>query len=215
MSTGTLDGVSISTQTTTEGEPLIAGLSTTSNIKNCSFTSGDEGHAMEVTSTGSMNSDLNTFADYWQPTISGSNNGWEFHTQDGVDAGTEVITTNAAHGFTTGDAVYYNDEGGSDTIGLLDGYKYYVNVASTTTFTVHDTRAAAVAGSSDIDLNQGGTGETHAMYSGNAVIYNNSGGAVTINVLNDGDGPSIRNGNKNINSYVPEYFRNRHRRCAY
>jgi hypothetical protein len=194
LSTGTVTGVTILDQTTSEGDALFTQLTTLNGIVECEFTSGDEGHAMEIISTGSTNSDANLFTDYWQPTISGSDNGWEFHTQDGVDAGTEVITTNAAHGFTTGDAVYYNDEGGSDSIGLIDGYKYYVNVASTTTFTVHYTRAAAVAGSSDIDLNQGGTGETHAMYSGNAVVFNDSGGAVTINVLNGGDGPSVRNG---------------------
>jgi hypothetical protein len=110
-----------------------------------------------------------------------------------VDAGTEVITTDANHGFTTGDAVYYNNEGGTDTIGITNGNKYYVNVASATTVTVHETKAAAVAGSSDINLTDGATGETHSLYSSKAAVFNDSGGSITITV-SGGDNPSYRNG---------------------
>lgn len=193
-STATITGAIVSDATLEEGVALFTPLSTLSNITECSFASDGYGHAFELTSTGSTDSNANTYTDYWVPTISGDAYGWEFHTIDGVDASTDIITTDAAHGFSTGDAVYYNDESGTDDINLDDGYKYYVNVTGTTTFSVHATRAAAVAGSSKIDLSDGSSGETHAMYSSNATLYNNSGGHVTINVLNDGDSPSVRNG---------------------
>jgi hypothetical protein len=191
-STATLSEVSISAATLEEGVALLDPLATFSNVANCAFVSSGNGHVARITSTGSTDSDLNTFTGFWAPTISGSNNGWEFHTQTGINL--NIITTNAAHGFTTGDAVFYNNEGGTDDINLVDQEKYYVNVASTTTFTVHLTRAAAVGGTSTVVLADGSTGETHAMYSGNATIFNDSADTLTVNVLNDGDTPSIRNG---------------------
>jgi hypothetical protein len=196
-STAALTSVLISDMTLGEGDALFTPLASMNGITYCSFDGGgdrDGGHAMEITATGSTNSVGNLFENYWQPTVSGSDKGWNFHTQDGVDASTEVITTNAAHGFTTGDAVFYNNEGGTDTIGVTHGNKYYVNVASTTTFTLHLTRAEAIAGTPDINLTDGATGETHSFYSAKATVFNDTGGAVTINVSGGGDSPSFRNG---------------------
>lgn len=198
-STATLNEVAFSSATLEEGYGLFAPLSTFSNISECSFLSSGDGHVAEITSTGSIDSDLNTFTNYWAPTISGDAYGWSFHTNDGISS--SIITTNAAHDLTTGDAVFYNNEGGSVDVNLTDGYKYYVDVASTTTFTLHLTKAAAVAGSSIIALSASGT-EIHSIYSGNAVLYNNSGGHVTVNVLNDGDTPSVRNGTGSTSSVI-------------
>jgi len=43
-----------------------------------------------------------------------------FHTTTGVNAGTELITTDAAHGFSAGDVVIYSKEGGSAATGPTD-----------------------------------------------------------------------------------------------
>lgn len=193
-STAALDGVVISAATLEEGTALFTPLASMNGIVRCNFTYNERGHAIEITSTGDTDSDANEFNGYWQPTISGSNYGWQFHTITGVDATNEIITTNEAHGFSTGNAVYYNKHGGTDSIGLTNLAKYYVSVLSTTTFKLHVTKAAAVAGSSVIGLTDGATGETHAIYGAHAAVYNNSAGDVTINVLNLGDTPSVRNG---------------------
>lgn len=188
LSTGSMDGVTVKTPTTAEGVALLTGLSTIANIDNCTFEGNGSSHAVEITSTGSTSSAGNTFDDsYWSP----SPDGWNFDTITGIDS--NIITTDAAHGFVDGDAAYYNNEGGSDTIGLTHGNKYYVNAPTTTTLTVHATKAAAVAGSSAITLSDGSTGETHSLYGAHAVVYNNSGGSVTITVTS-GDVPSFRNG---------------------
>lgn len=194
-STATITNVLISGATLGEGVALFDPLAGLDDITYCTFDGGgthDGGHAVEITSTGSTDSTGNLFNNYWEPTVSGSNLGWNFHTQTGVDS--NIVTTNAAHGFTTGDAVFYNTEGGTDSINLTNGNKYYVDVASTTTFTVHLTRSAAVAGSSIITLADGSGGETHSFYSSKAAVFNDTGGSVTINALDGGDVPSYRNG---------------------
>jgi hypothetical protein len=188
-STASLDGVSINCDTLEEGDALFDPLTTMTNIKNCTITAGDEGHFARLTSSGGTSTN-NTFTDFWAPAA----NGWKFHTITGIDdTSNEEITFDGNHGFTTGDAVYYNNEGGSDTIGLTNGNKYYVNVVDTDTVSVHLTKAAAVAGSSKINLTDGSSGETHSLYSSKAAIFNDSGGALTITV-DGGSNPSYRNG---------------------
>lgn len=184
---GTLTDINISGQTTSEGVGLI-NTSDLDLISGCDFEAGSEGHAIRMTAATTEGWN-NTHGGYWAP----ANNGWKFHTITGVDAATEIITTNANHGFTSGEAVYYNDEGGTDTIGLTDGSKYYVNVLSATTLSVHRTRAAALADSSRINLSDGSTGETHSLYSGRAVLFNDTAsGTLTVNVTG-GNAPSVRN----------------------
>lgn len=189
---GTLLRCSFTGQTTEPGEALVQ-TNTVNNIDDCTFTlaAGETGHAIEVDTTGSLTLDGNTLTGYWSSPD--NENGATFDTITGVDAGTEVITTNGNHGFATGDEVYYNDNGGTDTIGLTDGNRYYVNVASATTFTVHRSKATAVAGTPDINLSDGSTGETHTFYSGKAAIVNTSGGGVTLTVGGGGTAPSVRN----------------------
>ncbi len=68
-----------------------------------------------------------------------------------------------------------------------------MNVVDVDTVTVHLTRSAAIAGSSAINLTTSGS-ETQSLYSSKAAIFNDSGGAITINVGGGGSTPSIRNG---------------------
>jgi hypothetical protein len=65
-----------------------------------------------------------------------------FDTGD-VDTGTDVITI-TSHGYTTGDAVYYNSQFGSVVGGLTNGTTYYVRVLSSSTLSLYDTFAHAV-----------------------------------------------------------------------
>ena len=84
-----------------------------------------------------------------------------FHTQTGIDDITEVITTDAAHGFLTGDQVTHSGGTDSPAIGLADGDVVFVNVIDTTNVSVHLTEADAIADTNRIDLTDGATGYTH------------------------------------------------------
>ena len=164
---------------------LLSPLTTTANTTECTFTAAGEGHAMRITvaSTFAWNNNL---SGYWAP----ADNGWNFSTAQAFTS--EQINTDANHGFATGDAVYYNDEGGVAGIGLTDGNKYYVNVVDVDTVTVHLTRSAAVAGSSAVNLTTSGS-ETHSLYSSKAAVFNDTAaGTLTLNVT-DGNAPSYRN----------------------
>lgn len=165
-------------------------------ITSCEFTFNDDGygeHAIEITVAGEYSFTDNIFNNYWSHG-GDAGLGAEFDTTDGVgvDSSTEVITTNATHGLSTGDTIYYADNNGSDNIGLTDGTAYYANVLSTTTFSVHTTREDAFTDTSRVNLNNTGTGETHTFYSTKAAILNTSGGLVTINVTG-GSTPYVRN----------------------
>lgn len=143
------------------------------------------GHAIRLSSTGTVSFSGNIFTNYGPAARS-------FNTGTGVDSGTDIVTTDAAHGYTDGDPIYYQDQGGSQNMGLTDGTLYYVNSQTSTTLTFHTTSANAIADTSRVNLTSTGT-ETHYIYSAGAAIYNNSGGAVTINITNAGSTPSIRN----------------------
>jgi hypothetical protein len=181
---GTLTDSNISGQSTEEGE----GLTVTDDldlITGCSFTAEQYGHAIEMMAATSENWD-NSLSGYWVP----ADTGWNFSTAQAFTS--ENLNTDAAHGFTAGDAVYYNKEGGTAAIGLTDDTKYYVDVIDTDTVTVHLTRASAIASTAAINLTTNGS-ETHSLYSANAAVYNStSSGTLTIGVT-AGDPPSFRN----------------------
>lgn len=80
----------------------------------------------------------------------------------GINATTEVITTDTVHGFNTGDGVYYGTDGGVATIGLTNGNLYYINVLSAYTLSLHLTRQNAIDDASRVDLTVSGA-ETHAL----------------------------------------------------
>lgn len=147
--------------------------------------SSTSGHAIRISSTGTATFVGNTFTSYGPVTRS-------FNTGTGVDSGTDIVTTDSAHGYTDGDPVYYQDQGGSQNMGLTDGTLYYVNAQTSTTLSFHTSSANAIADTSRVNLTSTGT-ETHYIYSAAAAIYNNSGGAVTINITGGGGTPSIRN----------------------
>lgn len=68
----------------------------------------------------------------------------EFNTDGtGVNSATEVITTEAVHGFETGDGVYYSNLGGVVNVGLTDGDLYYVRSLSAFTLSLYDTKVNA------------------------------------------------------------------------
>jgi len=208
-STSTLTGITFSGMTTEEGEAFItpATPAQLENITDCVFISNGISHAIELTSADATErTSDNTYTGYWNPTEFG----WNFHTQTGVEPTGDIITTDAAHGFADGEAVYYNNEGGTDDIGTgtdpVNASKYYIGLLSPTTFTIHLTKAAALAASSIIPLQDGSGGETHSFYSANATVFNDSGGAITINVTTGTSSPSARNGTSastTVNASVP------------
>ena len=72
-----------------------------------------------------------------------------------INASTDVITTSAAHGLTTGDPIQFTMDGTDASVGMtnIDAHTiYFANVASGTTITVHETHAAAIAGTGKVDI---------------------------------------------------------------
>jgi len=106
----------------------------------------------------------------------------------------EEITI-ASHGYVTGDAVIYDNGGGTLVIGLTQLQTYYVERVSGSVITLHDTYAFAVAGSTAtrVDLTATGTSALNVFHNRLIVgIFNN--GASTSEQINgndtsgDGDG---------------------------
>jgi len=161
------------------------------DISESAFVAGS-GHGIEITTAGTYSFDANTFTGFG-PSIQ------TFHTTTDVDAGTDVVTTDTAHGYVNGDPITYQKMGGSAAVGLTDGTTYFVRAVSTTTLAFYTTAANAIADTSRIALTSTGS-DTHHIYSPTAAVYNNSGGAITINVTGGGDTPSIRNANAAANT---------------
>ena len=159
-------------------------------IKNCTFTTtndGDIGHSIQINTAGTYAFDGNIFT-------GGGPAAFGFHTQTDVDPSAETVTK-STHGYSDGDAIYYQDQGGSDTIGLTDGSLYYVNAVTADTLSFYDTKVNAIAGGSTgrANLSDGAAGQTHYIYSAKADVYNSTGsGTVTLNITGT-DIPTIRN----------------------
>jgi hypothetical protein len=186
---GVITGCAVSDFLLAEGEAAVLTSDLENDIINTAFVRtagvGQLGHAVEIDTAGTYAHTGNTYTGYGPDKAS-------FHSQTGVDDVGEVITTDAAHGFVDGDAVYYGDEGGTPIGGLTDGNRYYVNSITATTLSLHVTRADAVADANRVNLTDGAVAETHYLYSGHAALLNSSGGLVTVNV-SGGDSPSVRN----------------------
>lgn len=164
-------------------------------IDNCSFISGGEGHAIEVTTNGTTaqnTADLSnvSFSGYFTGDEDGTG-GWSFNANTDVDPTPDDIQI-TGHGFSTGDPVYYSDEGGTAIGGLTDQTLYYLRADDANNVGVFLTREAAETNTNRIALTAGSS-ETHKFYSANAAFFNNTGGAVTVNVLNGGVAPTVRN----------------------
>jgi len=155
------------------------------DISNSSFAMGLTGHGLQLTTPGTYTFTGNTFSGYSAGTVFG------FHTTNDVDAGADVITK-TAHNYVTGEPIEYRKQGGTVAIGLTDATTYYVRAVSSSTLAFYTSAANAIADSSRIALTSTGS-ETHYISPINAGIYNNSAGAVTLNVTG-GDTPTIRNG---------------------
>lgn len=162
-------------------------------ISDCTFSqkdnpSGDRGHAIEISTAGTYDLSNVLFNNY------GIVN--SFDTEDDVDGGTEQITI-SGHTWETGQAIYYGKEGGTESIGLTDGNKYYINKIDANTIYIYLNRTLAFAGGSlgrvNLTASGAGNGETHWLYAADCEILNSSGGSVTINIVGTGDVPNVRN----------------------
>ena len=155
------------------------------DITNCEFNQGGlytEGHALEITATGTYTYIGNTHNGFGPDPLS-------FDTASNVSTASNSI--NVSHSYTTGDEVYYEKHGGTEDIGASDSVRYYVRSLATNSLSLHLSKSAAINGSNTLSLTST-TAETHYLESAKAAIFNNSGGAVVIGV-DDGDTPSIRN----------------------
>lgn len=72
----------------------------------------------------------------------------------------ELITTDTAHPFITGNRVLYTKEGGTEVIGLTDGNAFFVNNQGASSLSIHATEADANGDTSRIDLTTAAA-ETH------------------------------------------------------
>ncbi len=176
--------------TTNQGAVAITSAAEGDGLTNLTFINnhdGDIGHSIRISATGTYTFSNHQFS-------GGGVAKRSFNTGTGVVSGTDIVTVDAIHGYASGDAIYYQDQGGSVTMGLTDGTMYYINAQTTTSLSFHTTKAFAIAGTPKVDLTSTGS-ETHYIYSAKADVYNASGGAITINVSNGGDVPTIRESN--------------------
>ncbi len=75
-----------------------------------------------------------------------------------INTSTDVITTAAAHGRTTGDPVIVNTITGAMPGGVTPNALYYARSLTTTTLTLHTTAANASANTGRIDITSAGSG---------------------------------------------------------
>ncbi len=80
----------------------------------------------------------------------------------------------------------------AQSIGLTNNQMYYVRNVSANTIALYLNKGDAINDNARIALTASGSSQTHKFYGANAAIWNDSGGAVTLNVLG-GTSPSIRN----------------------
>lgn len=149
---------------------------------------GGGGHAIRITTSGTYFFVGNTFTTFGPAAR-------YFRTQTDVNGTTDVITFDAAHGYSTGSPVYYQDHGGSNTVGLVDGTLYYIRNIASNQLAFYDTENDANNDTSRKNLTAAGSDENHYIYSAKAAIYNDSGGLITLNISGGGSAPSIRNSN--------------------
>lgn len=202
LASGTVQDCTIeSPEGPAEGEAFLtaATVAELADVSDNIFNSSGRGHAIEITTTGGSPSvSGNVFTGYKaEPSTPGT--GWQFDTETDVTGGATDTITYTSHGFTTGDPVYYSQEGITtpENIGLVEDTLYWVRADDSDTIGVFLSREGAETNTNRISLtpSSGGQGETHALYSANAAIHNSTGGSITLNIDIDGDTPSIRNSN--------------------
>ena len=101
-----------------------------------------------------------------------------FNVLTQVNIATDAITL-ATHGFAVGNTVVYNNEGGTQNIGLTSGTTYYVVAVTTDTI-----KLSATSGGSVINLTSAGGSEVHSIRgtaaTGTVAVSSGELGAVTI-----------------------------------
>jgi hypothetical protein len=113
-------------------------------------------------------------------------------TAGGVTIGTDIISS-VAHGFSSGAAVrVFPTSGSTIPTGLVAGTLYYLNAASADTFSLHTTRAAAVAGTGKIDITVVGTGRCNFIEQEPMVITSIDGTVLSMNVAAVSQMPRIK-----------------------
>ena len=199
LSDATLDTCIIAGPTTSIGESYLKATNAIDLdlIDGTSFTSGGLGHAIEITTDGTTGA--NNTASLVDVDFSGyfandedATGGWSFNANSSVTGGATDTISITGHGFSTGDPIYYSDEGGTAITELTDQALYYVRSVDANTVALYLSDSAAIADSNRISLTPG-VSEIHKLYSANAAIFNDTGAAVTINV-SGGTSPTIRNG---------------------
>jgi hypothetical protein len=139
------------------------------------------GHCIEVDTTGTVNMTGNIF----ERAVGTNNEGGylDFNTETEVDGTNDYLFIATRPDFhETGEPIYYNKEGGTESIGLTEGDLYWGRTIGTSSFAFYKSKFDALADQNRINLtaSTAGNGETHRIYSGNATILNSSGGAVNL-----------------------------------
>lgn len=154
-------------------------------INNCDVVQAGEGHAFEFTTTTSRTLTGINFVGFGPTVVT-------FDATDSNIVNNNRLNLPAPHGFQTGDLVYYQDQGGS-AMGLTDGASYYVRAISTVILAFYNSAADATNDVNRVSIGTTIAGTAHEISSAEAAIFNNSGGALTINISGGGSIPSVRN----------------------
>jgi len=114
----------------------------------------------------------------------GDSNIVNFNAATGANVTTDIITTAANHGYTTGDVVAFGVTASSGTAtlpsGIVAGTAYYVRSLSATTLTLHSTSDDATSGANKVDISVVGNGTVrdatlkitgHGYVTGNQVMF--------------------------------------------
>jgi len=194
LNDATLTNCTINAPTTPIGEAFLEAIyaNDLNNIDGTDFISGGLGHAIEITTDGTTTQNTAVldnvgFSGYFDADEDNTG-GWSFNANTDVASNQITIT---GHGFSTGDPIYYSDEGGTAIGGLTDQNLYYIESIDSNTVEMHLSTASASGGTNPISLTAG-SDETHKLYSANAAIFNNTGGDVIVNI-SEGDIPTVRN----------------------
>lgn len=186
----TVDTCSIADHTTVEAEAFMTA-SAPASVSDTAFdNTGGRGHGMRLTNSGTVGFIGNTFAGYGGSTTVTDH---QFDNTSGVSS--NQITMDSGDVFVTGEAVVYSKVLTANTVvtGLTDQTTYYVRRISAGVYSLYNNEGDAVNNNNIISLTAGSGNETHALWSANAAIWNDSGGAVTLNVSGGGSTPTVRN----------------------
>ncbi len=196
LADATLTDCTFSQMTTNIGDPFMSALDAVDLdlIDGSAFTSGGEGHAIEVTTGGTLGERTGALQDVdftgYFANDEDNTGGWSFNPSTDVDDPNDEIDI-TSHGFSTGDPVFYSDEGGTQVVGLVDQNLYYVRAVTANSLSMHLSARAANDNANKIAI-AAGSDETHKIYSANAAFFNNSGADLILNITGGGS-PTVRN----------------------